>query len=81
MMSYFSSCVSVLPMLSFRTSGLNQTWSLRRKNNFPASRTMRGKVTRPTHHQDRKNLKVSHLVTVEGLREFDVEKILATSLG
>ena len=80
-MSYFSSCVSVLPMLSFRTSGLNQTWSLRRKNNFPASRTMRGKVTRPTHHQDRKNLKVSHLVTVEGLRGSDVEKILATSLG
>lgn len=80
-MFYLSSCVAVLPMLSFKTSGLYQTWSLRRKNNFPASRTMRGKVTRPTHHQESMNLKVSHPVTVEGLRGFDVEKILATSLG
>ena len=76
-----SSLVAVRPRLSWRTSGLNQTCSFRWKNNFPASLTMRGNVTRPTHHQDAKNLRVSHLVKVEGSRGFDVEKILAISFG
>lgn len=58
--AYFSSFVSFLPRLSFMTSGLNQTCSFRRKNSFPASRTIRGNVTKPTHHHDKTNFRTCH---------------------
>lgn len=78
---YLSSLVSFLPILSLSTSGLNHTWSLRTKNSLPASRTIRGKVTKPTHHHERMNVSVCHLVRLYGSILSAVEKTRAMSFG
>lgn len=78
---YLSSSVSFLPILPSSTSGRYQTCNFRRKNNFPASRTIRGKVTKPTHHHDKINLMICHFVRAEGSIPSAVEKTRAMSLG
>ena len=80
-MAHISSCVSFLPMLSLSTSGLNQTCSFLRKKSFPASRTIRGKVTKPTHHQAATNLNLLHPLSLQGSRLSAEEKIRAMSFG
>ena len=61
-----SSFVACLPKLSFRTSGRYHTESFRLKNNFAASLTILGNVTKPTQPHDAKNLILSQLVKNDG---------------
>src|ERR1700712_2284325 len=68
-------------MLSSRGSGLNQTWSFRLKNSLPASLTIRGNVTRPTHHQDARKTAFCQSVICTGSNVSPSEKMRATSLG
>lgn len=72
-----SSLVARRPILSSSISGRYHTCSFRRKKSFPASRTMRGNVTRPTHHHEVTNLSRCHQVRDDGSIGASVEKMRA----
>lgn len=76
-MAHNSSRLAFRPMLSFRTSGRYQTWSLRWKQSFAASFTIRGKVNRPTHHQEATKRRVANRVKVDGSTPLPMEATLA----
>ena len=78
---YLSRSVSFLPILSCKTSGLYQTCSFLRKNRFPASFTIRGNVTNPTHHHDIMNRIFCRKLMIDGSIDGSVEKMRATSLA
>jgi hypothetical protein len=77
-MTHISESVDCRPMLPLLTSGRYQTCMFFRKNSFPASRTIRGKVTNPTHHQEATNLRRWRVVMFLGSMGEPVEKTSAT---